>query len=68
MKKTSFNQYAYNGHSGFFNIYQGKNGCIYIQMGSAFTALNLQQINALCIDLYSLPEFDIDNYKLWYKI
>jgi hypothetical protein len=47
---------------GFFNIYQAKSGFIYMMMGSSFIKLELQQVNGLGIDVYSLKDFDYDSF------
>ena len=46
--------------SGAFNIYQANSGIIYMMMGKSFTKLEYHQINDLCIDVYSLKDFDHD--------
>lgn len=52
---------AANGRiKGDFNIYQARNGKIYIAMGKGFTPLTEQQINELGIDVYTIQEFDYD--------
>lgn len=67
MKKiiTNFFTYEMAGKSratGFFNIYQAKNGKIILNMGSSVTAISMKQIQELNIDVYSLQEFDHDNF------
>jgi len=53
---------------GFFNIYQAKNGYLYLMMGKVITKLEKNQIDDLNIDVYSLIDFDFDNYKKAYGI
>jgi hypothetical protein len=61
------NSYSYETVSGFvtgwFNIYQARNGKIYLMMGSMVTPITESQINELCIDVFSLHDFDYDDYK-----
>lgn len=49
------------------NVYQAKNGGIYISCGSVFTELSEKQINDLHIDVYSLEDFDFECFKRHYK-
>ena len=69
MKKN--NHYTYNTEdgtvSGFFNIYQGKNGFIFLQMGNGYTRLTETQIEDLGISLYTIHEFDHNQYKKAYN-
>lgn len=53
--------------TGFFNIYQARNGKIYLMMGNAATPLSSEQIDQLGIDLYQLNDFDIDSYRNAYR-
>jgi len=53
--------------SGFFNIYQGKNGFIFLQMGNGYTKLTETQIEDLGINLYSIQEFDHAQYLKVYS-
>lgn len=50
-----------------FNIYQAKNGGIYISKGSLYTELSRKQIEDLRIDVYSLDDFDYECFKNHYK-
>ena len=52
---------------GFFNIYQAKDGKIYLQMGNGVIALTELQLLALAIDVYDLVEFDHDLYEQAYS-
>lgn len=52
--------------TGFFNIYQAKNGGIFIQMGESVTELSQQQVFDLGIHVYSLKDFDLDLYQKHY--
>lgn len=54
--------------SGYFNIYQARNGAIIIAMGSSFTPLIKEQVNKLNIDVYALEDFNLDNFKKYYQI
>ena len=67
--KENYFTYNIQGGSvkGFFNIYQAKNGKLYLCMGSVHTSLTKEQIeNDLKIDVYSLIDFDYDSYKIAY--
>ena len=64
MKSNSYSYETVSGVSkGWFNVYQAKNGKIYLQMGNVVTPLTESQINELCIDVFSLLDFDYDDYK-----
>ena len=52
--------------SGWFNIYQGKDGYIYLQMGDKYTKLSKEQLDKLCINVYILDDFDYSLYKKAY--
>lgn len=64
--------FSYDTHSGKirgkFNIYQGRNGKIYIVMGNNFTELIHKQIVDLNIDVYSLKDFDTTMYRKAYGL
>lgn len=65
MKRNYFTYDLADGKSralGAFKIYQAKNGKLFILMGNSVTALTMQQIQDLHIDVYSLPEFDYDDF------
>jgi len=66
------NKYCYKTNegfmSGYFNIYQAKNGCIYLQLNNCVTKLSSKQIQNLKIDCYSLEDFDIDLFNKFYKV
>lgn len=53
--------------SGFFRIYQAKDGGIYLMMNNVFIRLSKEQIDELGIDVYSLEDFDFVNFKIAYK-
>lgn len=61
-------KYLSNGttRKGSFNIYQAKNGAIYILIGNNAVPFTLDQINKLYIDCYSLEDFDIDKFNQYY--
>lgn len=66
------NEYQYTSgaitHKGFFNIYQSVGGAVMLVMGNRFTELTKEQIeNDLCIDVYSLQDFNLDAYLLKYS-
>lgn len=65
------NKYQYKTEygrvTGFFNIYQGRDGKIYIQMGNNVTQLSLNQIDDLKIDYHCLEDFIYEDFKSVYK-
>lgn len=66
MVKNKANRFCYsveNGYvTGFFNVYQAINGCVYLTMGHSTTKLSTDQIEELGIDVYSLKDFDHDAF------
>lgn len=70
--KKQINQYSIETNDGnikgYFNIYQAKNGKINLLMSNNYTELNLKQINDLDLDIYSLIDFDYDDFKKAYSI
>lgn len=71
-KKTSnIGSYKfYSGNMSFkgaFNIYQAKNGSIVLVLGTSHTNLSEKQIKDLSIDVYSLKDFEYDDYIKFYK-
>ena len=65
MEKTNYFIYAvkHGNVSGFFKIYQGKNGKIYLMMGNCVTELSKKQIESdLAIDVYNLIDFSHEDY------
>lgn len=68
MTKGKYSYEVTNGiKKGNFNIYQGRNGKIYLSMGNGLIDLNQNQIIALGIDVYSLIDFDHNLYKKAYE-
>jgi len=53
---------------GDFNIYQAKNGSIQLLMGNRNVELSQEQVLKLGIDVYSLIDFEYDDYKAHYNI
>ena len=51
---------------GDFNIYQARSGAIMLLMGSKFTELSYSQINELDIDIYSLEDYNHDDFVNYY--
>ena len=51
---------------GDFKIYQGRNGAIYLLMGNRQTALTLQQIEDLSLDVYQLINYSHNDYLSYY--
>ena len=50
------------------SLYQARNGKVYIVIGTRYTELSLQQINDLGVDLYSLEDFNLGDYRAAYEI
>lgn len=70
--KIEEGKYQYEGshgetHKGAFNIYQARNGAIMLVMGSSTTPLTMSQINDLSLDVYSLMDFDMDDFQKYYN-
>ncbi|PAV30231.1 hypothetical protein CIL05_07120 [Virgibacillus profundi] len=53
---------------GYFDIYQARNGFIYLVMGNNFTKLTLGQIEQLNINCYSLKDYDHDDFVKAYNL
>ena len=68
--KTNYYSIAVQGCSeeGFFNIYQGQFGHIFLAMGNRVTKLTEQQVLDLRIDVYSLIDFVYEDYLKAYKV
>jgi len=67
-KKSSFYLKLEDGSiSGYFNIYQARNGKIYLQLGNCITVLTPRQINELNINCYNLNDFDVDLFLKAYR-
>ena|SRR3990167_1503484 len=49
------------------NIYQAKDGAIYLRNGGKSTRLSHQQINDLVLVVFELDDFDFDEYKKAYS-
>lgn len=67
------NQYSYKTKNGDviigkFDIYQGRDGKIYLMLGENAIDLNLSQIEVLKINLYSLNYFIFELFKKAYNI
>lgn len=66
------NKYQYeteNGSvKGYFNIYQARDGFIYLNMGNSITKLSLEQIQELHINCYSLKDYGHDDFVKAYGI
>jgi hypothetical protein len=65
------NQFEYKinegAKKGAFNIYQASSGAIMLLMGNRVTALNRNQLSDLQLDLYSLIDFDHDQFITYYS-
>lgn len=53
---------------GLFNIYQGRNGGIYLAMNYNAVQLTIDQITSLQINLYCLKDFDQQLYDKQYLL
>ena len=66
------NYYTYNVEggtvSGGFSIYQARDGFVRLNMGDCVTKLTHQQVLDLHIDVYSLIDFDHDDYIKAYDL
>lgn len=66
------NQFSYEipegTRKGAFNIYQGRDGAIYLLMGTVYTALTLQQVNDLHITPDCVKDYDHDKFGYYYNI
>lgn len=63
-------QYKIEGGSvkGSFNIYQARNGHIYLNMNNSVTKLSLEQIEQLGINCYSLLDYCHDDFVKAYGL
>lgn len=70
-QKKVINMYSFeirNGEcTGYFNIYQARNGSIQLLIGNCNTTLTYQQILDLNINVYELIDYDHDNFIKFYK-
>ena len=48
------------------DVYQARNGKIYIRNGINATALSKKQIDQLMLSVFDLDDFDFDDYKAAY--
>ena len=68
MTNNSYRYDTKDGYvKGFFNIYQARSGKIILQMSNNFAELSKDQINDLSVDVYSLNDFNYDDYKKAYN-
>jgi hypothetical protein len=68
MNKNKFSYEISKGSvSGDFNVFQARNGLIFLSMGRGQTPLSENQISILGIDVYSLIAFDYDLFKKAYE-
>jgi len=69
-KKTNrFNYKTISGVvEGYFDIYQGRSGHIYLMMDNYITRLTRKQIKDLRIDIFGLKNFDFDKYLEAYNV
>lgn len=52
-----------------FNLYQARNGAIYIMLGNSATKLEYKQIEELKINVYEdIEDFDFSDFKKHYKL
>ena len=69
--ETETNQFPYklsqeSPVKELFIVLQSKSGCINLLMGTCWTRLTKQQISDLGIDVYSLEEFNYDEFHKAY--
>ena len=67
------NHYIYKANdketvSGYFSIYQAKNGMIGIVMSDRNTLLTHKQCKDLAIDIFILDEFNFEDFKKAYNL
>ena len=66
------NQFSYEipegTRKGAFNIYQGRDGAIYLLLGTVATPLTLQQVNHLSITPEHVMDYDQDKFNYHYNI
>ena len=69
MKNNQFIYETATGkRKGFFNVYQAKNGCIYLQMGNKQVGLSrIQALELAGSSLYDLKDFDNELFHNFYK-
>lgn len=53
---------------GAFNIYQGKDGKIYLKMANRVRSLTHEQVMALDINLIELKDYNHDDFCIAYKL
>lgn len=66
------NKYSYRTQNGtvkgHFDIYQGRDGSIYLLLGNSVTRLSLDQVNELKINTYNLKNYDHDLFNNAYQL
>ena len=67
------NKCQWEGRSGkistAFNLYQAKNGAIYIMLGNSATKLEYKQIEELKINVYEdIDDFNFTDFKKYYRL
>ena len=68
MKSNTFNLSLNSGiESGAFNIYQGRNGGIYLHMSHSCTLLLRNQIDDLQLPIWNLRDFDKNGFLDFYS-
>jgi len=65
------NQYCYQTATGtatgFFNIYQARDGAVYLFMNNKSCKLSLEQIGKLEIDIFNLEDFIYEDFYKAYN-
>ncbi len=54
-------------YGSIINFYQSKIGQIIISFGEVAIPLTKNQIDKLSLDVYSIEDFNLDDYKKFYK-
>lgn len=69
MKDNTYTYHTQRGKVvGKFNIYQARNGGIYIVIGVGHTKLTKNQILTLNIEVTELIDFDVTEFQKHYKL
>lgn len=61
-------EYGANGqkHSGFFSVYQNRQGAVMLVMGSNSVPLSLEQIEGLDLGISEIHDFDARKHMEFY--
>lgn len=68
MEENKYTYQVQNGRvRGDFNVFQARNGLVFLLMGRGQIPLSYDQISILGIDVYSLIDFDYELFKTAYN-